>query len=241
MRTAKIELLNQPTYLETTTSAWKPLYKIGGVSALLMLAIIVIQFVVFMIAPQPLEGTATDWFSLFQDNKLIGLIDFELLMIVYVILSIPITLALYTLLKRINPSWTAIYLVISLIGVISFIAARPAFEMLSLSNGYAAATNDAERAISLSAGQMLIATFHGTAFHISYVLGSLTVFIISLVMLQTNIFSKTTAYVRIASSVFDFGLYIPTIGIFISVFSVLFLFIWNIMIARRLFQLGRAL
>jgi hypothetical protein len=233
-------ILNQTAGTTTTDFDWKPLYKTGGVSALIMLAIIVIQFVVFMIAPQPLEGTAVDWFDLFQKNKLIGLINFELLMILYVFLSIPITLSLYILLKQVNQSFTAIYLALSLVGVICFVAARPAFEMLSLSNGYASATTDAERAIYLSTGQMLIATFHGTAFHISYVLGSLTGFIISLVMLQTNIFSKTTAYVRIASSVFDFGLYIPTIGIFISVFSVLFLFIWNIMIARRLFQLGRA-
>lgn len=37
-----------------------------------------------------------------------------------------------------------------------------------------------------------------------------------------------------------FGLYIPTIGIFISIFSVLLLFIWDIMVARRLFELARS-
>jgi hypothetical protein len=45
--------------------------------------------------------------------------------------------------------------------------------------------------------------------------------------------------VRIASSVCDFGLYVPGIGMYISIFSVLFLVIWNILIARRLFQLGQ--
>ena len=91
----------------------------------------------------------------------------------------------------------------------------------------------------LAAGEATLAAFHGTAFHVSYVLGSLSGLIISLVMLKSNLFSKATAYVRIASSIFDVGLYIPTIGIFISIFSVRFLFIWNIMIARRLFQLAR--
>jgi hypothetical protein len=57
-------------------------------------------------------------------------------------------------------------------------------------------------------------------------------------MLQANIFSKATAYVRIASSICDFGLFLPVIGMFISILSVLFLAIWNIMIARRLFQLA---
>ena len=219
---------------------WKPLYKLGGVSALMMIAIIIVQMVFFITAPQPLEGTVIDWFRLFQNNKLVGLINFELLMIVYVFLSIPITLSLYVLLRQVNPSFTAIYLVLSLIGIICFVAARPAFEMLSLSNGYAAATTDAEKTLYLSAGQAMMAAFNGTSFHTSYVLGSISGLIISLVMLKTNTFNKATAYVRIASSVFDFGLYIPTVGVFISIFSVLFLFIWNIMIARRLLQLGKS-
>lgn len=224
---------------ETTTSDWTSLYKLGGTSALLMVAIVIIQLIVFIIAPQPLDGTAIDWFMLFQENTLIGLIDFELLMIIYVIISVPIALSLAILLWRVNPSWMAVYLVLSLIGVTCFVAARPAFDMLYLSNGYATAGTDAERAMFMAAGEAKLSTFHGTAFHISYILGSISGLIISLVMLRANIFSKATAYVRIASSAFDFGLYVPGIGIFIAVFSVLLLSAWNIMIARRLFQLAK--
>ena len=222
-----------------TEHGWKPLFNLGGVSALMMVGIIIAQMIVFMSAPPPYEGGASAWFALFQNNKIIGLIDFELLMIVYVFLSIPITLSLYFLLRRVSPSFTALYVVLSLIGIISFIVARPAFEMLSLSNGYAAATTDAERAVYLSAGETLLAVFHGTAFQVSYVLGSLGGLIISIVMLKTDVFSKTTAYLRIASSVFDFGLYVPAVGMYISIFSVLFLLIWDILVAQRLFQLGR--
>jgi hypothetical protein len=223
----------------TTEHGWKPLFKMGGVSALMMVGIIIVQMIVFMSAPPPYEGGAADWFALFQNNKIIGLIDFELLMIVYVFLSLPITLALYVLLRRVSPSFTAIYVVLSLIGIMSFIVARPAFEMLALSNGYTSAATDAEGAVYLSAGETLLAVFHGTAFQVSYVLGSLSGLIISLVMLKTNVFSKTTAYLRIASSVFDFGLYVPVVGMYISIFSVLFLLIWDVLVARRLFQLGR--
>ena len=123
-----------------TEHGWKPLFNLGGVSALMMVGIIIAQMIVFMSAPPPYEGGASAWFTLFQNNKIIGLINFELLMIVYVFLSIPITLSLYILLRRVSPSFTALYVVLSLIGIMSFIVARPAFEMLSLSNGYAAAT-----------------------------------------------------------------------------------------------------
>ena len=220
-------------------SSWAGLYKLAGVSALLQVAIVIIQLVVFMSAPPPLEGTALEWFKLFQENPLIGLIDFEFLMVIYVILCIPIALALYTILRPVNPSWTAVYLTLTLLGVMCFIAARPAFEMLYLSQAYAAAQNDAQRAMVLAAGEAKVAAFHGTAFYINYILGSLTGLIISLVMLQSSIFSRKTAYVRIASSICDFGLFLPVVGMFVSILSVLFLAIWNIMIARRLSQLGK--
>jgi hypothetical protein len=222
-----------------TISCWAGLWRAGSVSALLLVAIIITTGIVFAIEPQPLDVTALDWFMLFQKNPLLGLVESELLMILYVIVSMPVALSLYILLRSVNPSWMLVYLVLGLIGVMCFIAARPAFEMLYLSRGYAAATSESERAMFLSAGQAMVATFHGTAFQISYILGSVTGLIVSLVMLQTKIFGKAFAYVRIASSICDFGLYIPVVGIYISMFSVLFLFIWNIMIARRLWQLAK--
>jgi len=39
--------------------------------------------------------------------------------------------------------------------------------MRILSDGYAAATTDAERSLYLAAGQSALATFHGTAFWVS--------------------------------------------------------------------------
>jgi hypothetical protein len=223
-----------------TDPCWKVLYQLGGSAALSMVGIIVIQLIVFMTVPPPLEGTAIDWFSLFQKNKLIGLIDFELLMIIYTILSIPMTLALYFALRQTDQTFSALFVLLGLLGVMCFIAARPAFEMLYLSNKFAAATTEAQKAIVLAAGEAKLATFHGTAFQVSYLLGSLNGLIVSLVMLRSRIFSKATAYVRLGSSLFDFGLYVPVIGTFLSIFSVFFLFAWNIMVARRLFQLAGA-
>jgi hypothetical protein len=159
-------------------------------------------------------------------------------MIVYTVISIPVTLSLYHALRQADSASMAIYVALSLVGVVCFIAARPAFEMLWLSDQYSAAITDVQRSSLLAAGEATLAAFHGTAFHTSYLLGSISGLIVSLVMLRSQVFSKVTAYVRIGSSIFDFGLYLPTIGIYVSIFSVMFLFLWNIMIARRLFQLA---
>lgn len=214
-------------------------YVTGCIAAILMLVIIIIQMISFMIAPPPYDGSAIDWFKIFQQNSLVGLIDFELLMVIYTLLSIAVGLTLYRILKDVNPYLTSLYMIITVIGVLSFIAARPAFEILHLSHQYAAAATEAERLIVLAAGEATLAVFNGTAFHVSYLLGSLGGLLISLVMLKTSIFSKATAYVRIASSVCDLGLYIPVVGLYISIFSVLFLFVWNILIARKFFQLSK--
>jgi hypothetical protein len=223
---------------KTVDLGWIGLYKAGGAAAVIMVAITIAQFIIFISWPPPLAGSVLDWFTLFQDNWLRGLLSFELLMIVYVCLSTLLALALFVALKRINKSLMAIYLALSLVGVIAFIAARPAFEMLSISNQYAAATTDAQRSVLLAAGEGMLAVFNGTAFYVSYVLGSITGLVVSFVMIRSKIFSKATAYARIVSSILDFGLFIPAIGIFISMFSVVFLLICNILIARRLFNLA---
>jgi hypothetical protein len=222
-----------------TTSGWKPLYKLGGAAALGMAAIILIQMAAFMTVPPPLEGGAAEWFAFFERNAFMGLIGFELLMVVYVIVSLPLTLALYIILRKRAASLMLLCLVLSVVGVVSFIAARPSLEMLSLSRAYSAAADPAQRAVLLAAGEATLATFHGLAFHVSYVLGSLTGLLVSLVMLREGTFSKATAWVRIGSSIFDFGLYLPVVGMYISIFSVFFLLAWDILVARRLFQLAR--
>ena len=53
-----------------------------------------------------------------------------------------------------------------------------------------------------------------------------------------SLFSKTTAYLRIASSVLDFGLFVPAVGLFISLGSVVCLPVFNVLVARRLLQLA---
>jgi len=84
----------------------------------------------------------------------------------------------------------------------------------------------------------MLATFQGTAFQVSYVLASVAGIIIGAVMLRSDIFSTVAAYALILGDVIGLGLYVPTIGIFLSVISVPILWIWHILIARRLFQLG---
>lgn len=227
----------QITSAEGVEFSWKSLYRIGGAAALISAVFIPIQIIVFIAWPPP--STVTGWFTLFQSNTLVGLVDLDLLLVADNLLLIPIFLALYVALRRGNESVVAIATALGLAGAGLFIASNPAFEMLSLSNHYAAATADAQRSIFLAAGQAVLASWQGTAFQAAYLTGSVSGIAIGLVMLQSSIFSRATAYMGILGNVIALGLYVPAIGVYISVFSVVFLEVWYILIARRLFQLGR--
>ena len=216
---------------------WRWLYRIGGVAAALLVVVTILHSSVYFVVGLP--DDVVGWFGLFADNPLGGLLAFELLMVGYVVLSVPVVLALYVSLRRGSPALMAVYVGLSLIGIMAFIVARPAFEMLSLGNGYAAAASEVERTAYLAAGEATLAVFHGTAFWVSYLLGSIGGLIVAAVMLRSTVFSKTTAYLRIASSVLDFGLFVPTIGLSIALGSVLCLTVFNVLVARRLLRLGR--
>lgn len=225
--------------VETADPYWRWLYRIGGAAALFAAAMIPIQLTVFIIWGQP--ETALGWFTLFEDSKLAGLLAFELLLVISTALGIATTLALYVALRGVNESLMAIALVVGLLEAVAFIMARPAFEMLYLSEGYAASTSDAQRAMFLGAGEAMLATFSGTAFHLSINLFSIYFLIVSIVMLRSHIFGRVIAYLGILAALFNWALYVPQIGIFLSILSIVpFWAIWLILVARKLLQLARA-
>jgi len=226
---------------QSKSSSLNGLYKTGAAAALLMVVITLAQFVIFAVASPPVEGSAGDWFAFFEKSAFLGLLGFELLLVIYALFSVVVSLALFAALRHATQSLTALFLALSVVGSMAFVMARPALEMLYLSNQYSAATTDAQRAAILAAGEAMVAVFHGTAFQVSYILGSITGFLIAAAMLRSSLFSKPTAYLRIASGVFDFGIFIPGIGLFISLLSVLFLLAFNLLVARRLLQLGKGL
>jgi hypothetical protein len=236
--TAAIKAIGtEQSRIVTAESRWTWLYRVGGAAALITAIFLPIQIIVFLLYPPP--STITGWFALFQSNKLIGLLDLDLLMIADQILLVPILLVLYITLRQTSESFIAIGMTLWFVAIVAFFASNPSFSMLSLSDGYAAATTDAQRAMFLAAGQAAFANWQGTAFQIFYFLGSIAPIIISVVMLRSNCFAKAIAYLGILGNVVAFGLYFPPMGVYISLISVVVLEIWYILVGRRLFRLAK--
>jgi hypothetical protein len=240
--------MNQVIDNETADTRWKSLYKVGGAAALIAAALLLTEIIVFTIWPQP--NTVTNYFVLFQDNKLIGLLDFYLLEFFTYALFVPIFLAIYVAIRRANESYAALALALAITGIAVFLATNNPFSMLSLSNQYAAATTDTQKDLYLAAGQAILANTNQRAvegFNMGFFLLSTAGVIISIVMLRSKIFSKVIAYVGIltfAISLVDYirVVFMPSISLLlliIAVVSGLLIPTWLVLIARRLFQLGQ--
>lgn len=217
-----------------TKSDWRWLYRLGGIAALTIVALIPIQIVVYVVSPPP--DTVAGFYELFQRSTLLGLLSLDLLLIIDWLLFIPLFLALYVVLRHASSTWMAVGLVSGLLAIAIYFASTVAIEMLSLSDLYATATTEAERTLALAAGEGMMVTYTGTAFHVSYILGSLAGLIIAAVMLRGPVFGRVAAYVGIASNILALGLYVPAIGLVLSILSAVGLGVWYALIGWKLLR-----
>jgi hypothetical protein len=213
---------------------WRSLYRIGAVAAILSIVVIPLSIAAFFVWPLWPE----DILAVIQQDALAGLMGLDAMYLFSNVFAVPFFLVLYVTLRDVDEGWALLALALGLVGLLSLIAARPIPEMFTLSDQYAAATTDAERAIYRAAGEAVLAHFHGMAYHVHYVLGSASLLISSFLMLCSDTFSKATAYVGIVTNIVVFGLYVPVIGVWISMLSVVGYLVWYVIIARRLLRLG---
>jgi len=237
---------NEPN-AETADSAWKSLYKVGGVAALIVVVLTLSEIVGFTFYPQP--DTVAGWFALFQSNGIIGLLDFWGSEAPMYALFIIVFLALYVVLRKVNEGWMAIAVTLALMGSGIFLATNNPFSMLSLSNQYAAATTDAQRSMFLAAGQALLANTNQRVvggFNVGLFLVSVAGLIVSFIMLWSNSFSRLTAYVGILANVLSLADYlrealmpsVSVVALLVILPNALFLGIWFVLVGRRLYKLG---
>ena len=244
--------LNQASMIKTRESNWNSLYKVGGAAALFSVFVVLTDIALTFFpagAEQPGTMTAVDWFQLFQDNWFFGLRNLGLLpKILNLSLSIPIFLALYEAHKNTTKAYAALAMVLSFLGAAIYLSNNAAFPMLTLSTKYATATTDAQRRLFVAAGEAILARgedFTPGAF-IGFLFSEIAVVAITFVMLRGGVFSKATAYAGLLGALFltIFTIWTTFITQFFEIAMILALIggllsiAWNILIARKLFQLG---
>jgi hypothetical protein len=161
-----------------------------------------------------IPASVTGWFALLQSNPLVGLTllnGFDL--VEYALLGL-IFLAVCAALWQTDRSAMLVATVCGLAGMMVYFASNQAFAMLALSERYAAATTQAARNTFLAAGEALLAVnnpaalHQGTGIYLSLFLVLLAGLVMSVVMLRSNVFSKTTTIAGILANGFGLGYYI---------------------------------
>jgi hypothetical protein len=237
--------MNQTTRTEPGVSRWQGLCKLGGVSALIIAVLLIGEILVY--AGLPRAETVLEHFLLFQKNWLAGLLTLDLLGMISYLLFVPVILALYVTLRRTNEALMAVGMALFFVGIGDFFATNTAFPFLSLSQQYAAAQTEAERAMFLAAGQAMLTLFNENAFLVSYVIVSAAWAMIAWVMLCSHIFSRMTAYAGLLAGVSGiFAVLLEhisskTLSLAIALYfaAIVFLFVWMVLLGGQLGQLHR--
>jgi hypothetical protein len=244
----------------TADTSWKSLYRVGAIAALIAALIFrrnlgaaEVPLLTGVAVPYSAEG----WFTLFHNNALLGLTLLSFFDIANYILVGLMFLAVYVALRPTNKSYTLIAVTLCFLGVGVYIVSNSAISMFSLSNQYFSATTDAQRSTLLAAGQAVLASgicpqalYQSSGFYMSLLLVAVAGLIMSIVMLQSSIFGKWTAYVGIVASALDLiylaGLvfvpptYVSLLGVLCIASAGLLLMIWHLLIGLRLYKLSRA-
>ena len=221
----------------------KWLYRVGGLSAILFgIAYIVIIGLYVPMGARPsgaeaqlryIAGNTTSWWAILG---LSVLTDF---------LLVPVALALYLALKGINRNM----MLMATAGMGLFVVLDLAItwtnyaSLITLSGNYAAAANDAQRAVVVAA-----AVYPSTVLesNLLFVYNTLTlavgILMTGLVMLK-GIFSKSTAYLGLLTGILGIvsvvgSLFVSSLSLTIIIASVLTT-VWVLFVGYRLYRLGQ--
>jgi hypothetical protein len=228
------------------TVAYRPLIRLGGIAAFLVVALTLAEVVAFMIVPQP--GTVLAWFALFRRSPLLGLLSFWGLEVPMYLMFVLVFLALYVVLRADAEGGMLIATALVLLGVGVFLATNNPFTMFALSRRYAAATTGAQRAALLAAGEVVVANTAQRAvggFNTALFLVSVAGLIAAAVMLRSRAFRPFTGYVGLLAHALSLADYVrqalasdELLALLVIMPGALLLVLWFGLVGRRLWQLG---
>jgi hypothetical protein len=204
------EMNTQVTTDQTAVSKWKSLYKAGGVSALIIGTLFIVEMIVYIATSAPSLTDAAGWFTLFHNHRFVGLVDFGILELYGLVLFVPIFLALYTGLRRASESYMAIATSLAFVGIAANFATSKLFALLTLSDLYAAAMTAAQKSQFLAAGQATLAVSALGGISGSVEGGiplAVAGLIISVIMLRSDILGRAVGYVGILANGIGLAMY----------------------------------
>jgi hypothetical protein len=230
---------------ESMLSSLRGLCRIGGVAAWLLMAYSLVTMVqLLVLGGQP--ATAAEAFSLIQQNRIVALIRLDLPTVLALPLYYLVFLGLFAALHRDALPDTILATTLAFVGVTLLLATPMGLSMVPLSDRYAAAASEEARSQLLGAGEAILAAdmWHATGAFVGGILLQAGAVLVSVAMLRSRVFSRTTAYVGLVTHGLDLLHavtipFAPQVGfVLMAVAGPLYL-AWFPLIGRRLRTLSR--
>lgn len=169
---------------------WRTLYRLSGIIPFIVLLCYLIEFVTILIGGQfPL--TTGDWYSLFNNNLLLGLIYVNSLDIFSISLLGVLYLAVWKTLKDVRRSLALLGGYFSIFGVVVFVIPRVVMmSVVPLSRQYTAAATENQKTALLAAGDAFGALGQPTPLTMGFVFMAVGVCIFAWGMHRSEIYPR---------------------------------------------------
>ena len=226
--------------IDNTTTRWRGVLATAAAGAILTAICVPLQVALFIAAPPPASQSVSAWFDLFNSSPILGLLSLDLLMMVEQVLAVPIILALFLLTHRAAASATLLGAAAWLMGAVLFLGSNTGFEMLALARGYVGAA-PADQASYLASGHGMLASYWdmGTSFVFGYTLSAVGGILLGAALVRASVLGRAAGWLLVVANVIGLGIFLPGVGIAVSLFSVVLLWVWYLRIGWSLARMVR--
>lgn len=239
------------TDIDRESFAWKNIYSVGAIFALLVCIIGLLDVVMTFfptIGNTPGTRTVIDWFSLYHDHQFLALRDLGFFNIITTLSTVMVFFSIYGIHRYINQEYAALTLIILCIGTTIYVSNNICLSMLNLSNQYAIAITESQKSMLVLAGQSLLAQEDvSVGSFIGFFIPEIAGLLMAIIMLKGKIFGRWTAWMGILGETFlaIFNIcaaFVPHIYYIAMIFAMIggpMSIIWFFLIALKLFQLSK--
>lgn len=220
--------------------------RVGAMSAVVIVLIYLTELsVVAVFGLPPVFGSAENWLTALQRNRLLGIVQTFGLDIVAVAFHAPLYVAFFFFLRSFKKGYPTVVLstALSFIGIAVYFASNTTFSMLYLSDQLSAATTELQKSQILNSAQAMMALWNGTGPIAATNLYGIAGILVSIVMLQSGKFPKSVAIVGIVGNALQLGppvsllppLYLKVDPFLVGIGGIILLF-WYAAVALRLWR-----
>jgi hypothetical protein len=223
------------------------IYKAGAIAVLIQLAtILFILAASIALGLEPRPEMVQEFYAMYGESKLIGMLRDDFSSLILIAMYLGTAPALFFALRDQNFTIALLSAIMLLTGAVGAFAVHAGFSMMRLSDLYAAAATEAQRAQLLAAGEAVLASdmWNSTAGYMGGILLQGPGVVLSLLMLRNKDFSKVTAISGLLGNGLDLiqhllHPFIPEIAGLIQPLMGIFYLVWFPALARDLLRLAR--